>query len=614
MSATPAKKFAVYISADATTQPVDANVTTDMIPIRVSWSANSVAALSCTLQKNLAATGRLSSTSLEASSNKQVEIWEVNASGDKVAPVFWGAFARSRTSIGGDESQVVECEAHYKWHYGQVIYGQRQWSVEQDDFFDTHHDLEFNPEIDGIVRNNMLTNIDGTALDYPIWADAEAAATVEAVEHTAGTGQTATAWTLRKIVEALCAIANANETYIKNPTTTNLDAMFDGDYTPPDVKNVIVKRGAYLPQYLTQILVPHGYGWYIKLESEDIDSTKKLTPRIAIYKRGGGTEKTLLLQNGGILDESQSQLLACDIEVDLTTVMNKTVVHGALIEREVTIPLYRAWADDAPSASHSDASVIRGRVFVANEAGDYNGLNGAMQVPVIDAANFQPHRRVAEDLIEYIDKDETDSKTQSRVPVLVEYSSGGAWTEVEPGTWDLLPNQLGIYVTATAEEGEAIPEEFLDENNTFRMTCTVKADKRIEAETDKTAESPVSQDAVLFIDASDRFFDRARMSTGTHASVRSGTGDTKDDATVIQDYADAVAEIERSAGVSATASLFQVRLSGYAIGDVITKIQGREISLNANTSGDPKYPQLVGLEFQLAPSQITKLRMERANA
>lgn len=607
------KLFRVYISASGTVKPVAADYQSQFDVLSFGRSANSTVPMWCVLRKNLGTSGRMQNISIGPfSRNNQVEVWEVDSAGTRLTPVFWGAFARSHISIGpGGESQMIECQVHPHWHFGSPCYGQRQWSRQNDSTFHTHQDIEFNPEIDGIIRNNMLTSVDGVPFLDPIWIDAESTMSTKAIEWTAGAGETAQEWTIEDIVNAMCDVCNGAETYIKNPSTANMAAVFAGTDIPP-VRNLVLRRGGVLPEYLDAILSPYGIGWYLSITgTADVSET-----RIVLYKRGSGTEKTVKMQITGTLDTATSNVESIDISVDYTQARNRCVVHGAFYEREVTMELFRGWpAAEDGAEDHADATVRSGRLFVANEAGDVDGMRAGNAVPVIDGSRFQPRRRVCEDMLAWRDAAASPPILLDRQPPRLEVSDddGGTWQPVDQDTWDCLPNQFGIFVSATDQQEAAIPEIFLNSANRYRLTGMVRGEVRVIGDQANVGGSPVDQEAHLFIDASDRYFHRQRQTFGVAASQATGTGDTRDDATAIQDYAVSIVEKTRMATVNARAELFAIDYATYQLGDLITKLEGREISFNCNTIGDPKYPQIVRLECTVNPQQRTLLMLEPFN-
>jgi hypothetical protein len=117
----------------------------------------------------------------------------------------------------------------------------------------------------------------------------------------------------------------------------------------------------------------------------------------------------------------------------------------------------------------------------------------------------------------------------------------------------------------------------------------------------------------------DKFVKRWRQTTGTYQSklnTTDSTADTQDDQAALDAYAVAMRNQNHFAEVDC-----EFRLPGwhtyYQIGDVITKIAGREISLNAAPVGSTvqRYVQIVERRFEMGPEgPSTVLIVDRGTA
>ncbi len=74
--------------------------------------------------------------------------------------------------------------------------------------------------------------------------------------------------------------------------------------------------------------------------------------------------------------------------------------------------------------------------------------------------------------------------------------------------------------------------------------------------------------------------------------------DTRDDSLAMQTYVDNVQAVEESALIQATLRLFGIH-EGYEISNLLTKIDGRNISLNRNSEDavTKKFLQITGIHF-----------------
>ena len=165
-------------------------------------------------------------------------------------------------------------------------------------------------------------------------------------------------------------------------------------------------------------------------------------------------------------------------------------------------------------------------------------------------------------------------------------------------TIKLCPDQIGIYF-----DGNDVPLEIYDAGSAFRLriTGTVKGDYRVRGYAAKQswAVNARTVEQVLFMP--EKFQRRFRQSTGTFASVLTGTADTKDDSTEAEDYAEKVRDQNHYADVDC-----EFRLPGwhieYKIGDLITKVAGREISCDGAPDTAPvrRYVQVVERRFEMS--------------
>ena len=196
------------------------------------------------------------------------------------------------------------------------------------------------------------------------------------------------------------------------------------------------------------------------------------------------------------------------------------------------------------------------------------------------------------------------------------------WFRVPP-EWGatLLTDQIGVYFS-----GDRPPEKLiaLGAQARVRVTCTITGDGRINATATPRSSSPNFRDVTLWLDLSDRFHRRAIASsdpwTGQDADgVQSVFGsqldtafgkDERDDALAIATYVKNIQTYEDSALLRANIVLYGLHFS-YEIGDLITSIDGRNISLNRNSaaSSEKKYLQVTGIRLD-TQAQSTTLMVE----
>lgn len=100
----------------------------------------------------------------------------------------------------------------------------------------------------------------------------------------------------------------------------------------------------------------------------------------------------------------------------------------------------------------------------------------------------------------------------------------------------------------------------------------------------------------------EKFQDRKVQRTGDFASqIPSSVGDERDDSEEIEDYAIEIRDRNNGAELDCELSLPGIHVDAYEIGDLITEIDGREVSLNAASTEDPtpRYPQITEVRVEI---------------
>src|SRR5690606_20771042 len=138
--------------------------------------------------------------------------------------------------------------------------------------------------------------------------------------------------------------------------------------------------------------------------------------------------------------------------------------------------------------------------------------------------------------------------------------------------------------------------------------AVVSGDERIKyTATDDDANCPNGRTNRAVIEMPDAFAYREKLTTGNYASVLTGTADTRADTTEIEAVAKATLAREVSGMVDGHYSLIGVRFD-YQLGDLITSIAGRNVSLNRNAVGgtESKYPQITAITWR-PQEQVTQV-------
>lgn len=598
----------IYLASAADQKPVLADLTADLKLVSITCQDGSKLQ-QAEFRDDLGSSRNVENFAVSAAMNRQVEVWILDENGDRTTPLFWGEIHRQRIKFTetGEESRYYFARIHWA-HCGGLILGQQAATGSVTPYELVDYDIEFNPEVDGIVIPNGAIPSD-TNLEPFYWIDPEAQRTTGAkLLHDVASP---VRWFLEDVVHAIIKYGNSNETHVTNldrpDITTQLNSL-------QQINNLVLKRGQPVARMLDDALRKYGRSWSIELELDEISEPYPiLIPKFRFYVQGKGAEREVKWQAvGSALDHTQHDINEMDISFDYGELSNKVILQGALRERQITIELYRSWpvADDVNYDDEDPGEPI-GRKWVAGEAGDlldgpdHDNLSGIRpEIPdtpptltdEVDAY-WDTRRRVAEDMLTL--------RGDERHPAELEYSldDGATWNPVDQDWgWRLLSNELGVYFT-----GRPIPFEALDADCRLRLTCTVRGDRRIESiETDAT--SPNSLELPLYIDVSDRFFDQARVTTGSTATTFGTPAQTQDDQSDIDALATESLERDKGVDISGTIALRGLRPE-FQVGDVITKIAGREISLNRLPGTPGRYPQIMQVTFKNEPHQETILQL-----
>lgn len=622
----------VFVAPESGVRPTASDYDPNMIA--VNWSVVAGSGLwRATLVPNLGREKRrIVNKSVTFNGNRQVEIWLCDAnepsssSSFRKRLLFWGEMLGLEIRIeDGAEQEVIRC-AMLPYHFGNVVDGQVVSYA--GDEYTVPIPIEFNPQIDGKVIDNRFKPTGNTDDEY-FWIDPESVRTDGAKTFQDGTVAT---WDLATAIESLCIHFNPSETNIANASH---DAVTSALSTAPVIKNAVLKFGDYLPAYLDALCQQYGHGWVVDCKAiTDTGSTHypEQFPEIRFFTQQDGYQKTATMQYPGeIINLDQTNTFKLGMSCDLGNLKNVIYGYGALIEREFTIPLYRTWpTTDDGNEDHEDPSNPIGRKWAANEAGDYFDETGE---PIREemfafvpwfGENWIPKRRVLEDCLTF-----REDQTHRR-PVFIEYREDGEaeWKPV-PNEWGyrVLHDEVGIWFTGQRESGGTtggIPEDMLTDDVQLRATGTLRGDTRVEYKTAASVASPNSNQIQETIDLSDRYFDRRRTTTSDFtsfskpdfSSILEGTQDEKDDAEALQTYIEEVQDKTDLADAQAELTLIGLRFcfdengydDAYKIGDIITKLEGREISFNRAASPvGAKYLQVVGIEWTNEPGNQTTI-------
>jgi len=374
-----------------------------------------------------------------------------------------------------------------------------------------------------------------------------------------------------------------------------------------------------------------GDNW-IEIEGSEESIYSKTKPQIVVFQKGVGEERELNFQApGSVLDLATSNCNKYSVMRRIGDSVNQTKVIGAIERAEVTIELVRGWPteDDKKTASQLDKSDPESeyilfpttwRLWVANESGDYTGTRIEIEAALDLSSVFSrwlPHRREAEDPFTY--QGSVDGKKQRR-QIFVEYTTDIEALEVkwvilpdDFGQPFVLPDQIGILFT-----GNTPPEALIGAGDKagVRITCVVAGDAKLVGDAARKTFGPVNGRVVeLVLDMPQKFRKNWVQQDGDYASTLAldeAGAETADDSIAITTYAEKIRDDHEVAELDCEFSLPGLHIE-YKIGDLITKINGREISLD-QASVDatlPRYPQITKIEWRYNPGPETILTVDR---
>ena len=587
--------------------------------------------------------------------------------------VHLGDYVTESERVAAGESLAASSQLR-PYHFGAAYPGQRWKDVDATEV-DVEVGPHFNPKVDQRILPNRssVKRLGESENDY-LFCHPEALLTSAAQTES---NQTASLWTLIEAVLSLCKSCNINETFIKNPTRTELATIA----IAPSLEDVRLPFGRQLPEYLDLLLHPLGYNWFVEYDTgfgetaigtyfgefadsaaaesaigtpesgdsffntttgttwtyngttwEDSEETgdvayNKNKPKIVVFEKGVGTEKTLNFQApNATLALASSNVNQYSITRNIGDSVNEVTVVGDVERAEVTIELVRGWPatddsltaadlDKSDSASSYESKPTVWRLWVANEAGDYTDTRTEITEALDLSSVFSRwvlHRRQALDPFTF----QGEAGAQQRRQMFVEYTDdGGSTWQPAPSNFGqpfVLPDQIGIIF-----QGDIPPEALIlaGTDAGVRITCVVEGDARLKSTAAKQRHSANSRTVPLVVDAPDKFQKHWVQATGDYASVLSGAtagADTRDDTDEIEDFAEKLRDDNEVAEMQCEFVLPGLHLE-YDISDLLTNIVGREVSLNmaSGTAPEPRYPQIVKREFRFGDRIETVLTVDR---
>lgn len=573
---------------------------------------------SATIEIDLSSTGTgagyIQNLAIGSLAGALIEVWGYPAG----VPTLWhrGTAVAPSLEIGAHGERLTFTSRVEPWHFGLVMDGVLTFDPLTGGVLTLPDECVFNPEIDDAIFANQsgLMQLFGVA---PVMLDPESCRTAEALTVQ---GDAPLLWTPQTAVAYLCWALNGQQTYLRNPTGYGLLPSWP-------LQNFRLERGKFLCDYLDEMLPRWGMTWGLDYSSGQ--------PTIAFVVRGLGTPNSVYLGPPGAA-YSGDNALHSTVNYDVGNARNQAVVYGDWHFVESTWSLQKGWPEalDAtpetsltkdstdfndPSKNYRDVW----RKWVLNEAGDYVGTRPEITAPYDLAAlvghavtprrrKFLPSITLGNDL----------SPFGEVGGALVEYSVDGAVTwhpiaKLEDRTCVLLERECGIrfdglfppaeLMRAGSQPGTSLQAQ-------VRITATIRDDVRLGAIVGPDAASPLAATAPFLIDEQEKFHWREVLPTSkNYPAVQSGelTADQANDLAALTDYATWLQEVFDVADAGGHLVVEGLDNGVYQLGDLITTINGRNISLNAQSaaSGQVRAPQVVGISYD-AQNQRRTLILE----
>lgn len=475
-----------------------------------------------------------------------VEVRQLDASDEWTICVAWGQLS-TQTQRLADRTESLTCSVRLDWFlFGGRLTGYRCWDDRgTGTVLTVERDVWFNPSIDGQTEGNRSALLDP---DYGchtfVAADSMRSAVAIALQN-----QDRESWDLPTAIETTCWLLNPDETFIKNPSVFDLQAVIT-DTAKRLLKNIRIPLGTTLPAALDLLCEPMGYRWYTETIVDTTDPALPVTETVLrVFKNGVGVISDLKAQRVGEAKRSDETNIAdysATLEIATPNVVRG---RGSLVQREGTFQLVPGWAKaldsvalwqinwqrDAGSSSSTTENRHVGRLWVLNEAGDHGAKRVGIE-PFTDLSDLFEEdvtRLVRRQFLPCLTKTRTESDKQQRGAggVYLEWNDGtSAAFRPYTGAYSILEHECGVML-----EGE-ISEEFWSAFVTkaglvgsggtlaphLRVTACINSDSRLTHTAERRDVAPNGRDIPLHIDASDRFHDRLVRRAGPFTSRWTG--------------------------------------------------------------------------------------------
>lgn len=432
--------------------------------------------------------------------------------------------------------------------------------------------------------------------------------------------------------------------------------------------------GLQWPIALEKLLSPHGFGFYFQLRGKEVSGQDLPEPEwfLKVFRLDDSPPqrlKTVGLQDpGSILDPAQTSLAQMALTRDVTDIANAIRVETRRARYEVCVvlaPGFQPASADAADANamrpfqrgdgtapQSATNVEKYRLYVYDETGsghwDYGSatwLTTAVSLaPILggqDAEEDWYVRRRRPGKKTLLSRDASGNPRQATLELSTNYTGkapgpwdgSGTWFPI-PNGWSLYRHGLGITVDIANPESwdsgnksinfgvnaksaagviRGISAQAKSGETRFflKLTCVIEGDLCSEALADRRDASPTGYTLTSIIDGRERYhldvidFTSPFNSTGKDILDRDDT----DAATYEAEQRRAAHESPPLAGPIVIRRL----TNSYGLGDRITEVSGRNLSLQTNRGSEggegPRFPMVVGLRYEFGQAQKTTLML-----
>lgn len=562
---------------------------------------------------------RLQDTSLPSGHNRIVEVRVENpVTGNLDQVLGWGKLARQPQSIGsGEKVGFVARLDHFL--FGKRLVGYPVYEPISAAATIVRKPITANPVIDDTRQPNRSDQV-GTH-GQRLFLDPESLRTAGATTLQAAA---ATFWDLATLIETVCWLLNPDETWFKNPTLADLQAVLGIGSTL--LRDHDIPLGASLPEALDAILAPHNYTWFVRHSVATGDAALPRTSTIVVAERGQGLATTLRLQRiDDLIDSSETNVDSISIAYDIAARPNVIIGRSALRLREGTFELRPAWPDDENDLSLADLTDDGEKhdhpralkEFALNEAGDYTGTRTEWTSctdlePLFGTPTVPCRRRFKPALTQGLDR-----KPIGRNGYLAEWHDGTDWHDLTED-FSVLAHECGIRIGTPSEalvdrfrvvRRESPPPPFI------RITCCIEGDDCFEVTVARRPESANGSDIPRLYDLSHKFKDSSISNGGfgseqyaeRHEAITAATITPTSSLTVAADLTvdNKLAVGDRLAVIGSTANDGVYHVQSFSLAGTDTVIVTREPLADATGNGVLAY-----LTDEEKPDTVLKIYCE----